>query len=151
MFRASQSPSRGTRQNCRRSLWFPYECGGGSVLSRGRFFSNRRRLRTLPHSYGNQRLWRQFDGLMMMGVVMPETCWAVSVRQSSKFYDCLLHLVGCSLSDWRCTEPQTLKKKFVLVSQSTVREPRGNIGKATYFMACGRDGRVQWVVKDGNV
>jgi len=23
--------------NCRSSLWFPYECGGGSVLSRGRF------------------------------------------------------------------------------------------------------------------
>jgi len=25
--------------NCRCSLWFPYECGGGSVLSRGRFVS----------------------------------------------------------------------------------------------------------------
>jgi hypothetical protein len=25
--------------NCRRSLCFPYECGGGSVLSRGRFVS----------------------------------------------------------------------------------------------------------------
>ena len=55
------------------------------------------RLRTLPppHSYGNQRLRRQFDGLLMMGIVMPETCWAVSVRQSNKFYDWLLHLVGC--------------------------------------------------------
>jgi len=33
-------------------------------------------LRTLPppHSYGNQRLKRQFDGLLMMGIVMPETC-----------------------------------------------------------------------------
>ena len=33
-------------------------------------------LRTLPppHSYGNQRLQRQFDGLLMMGIVMPETC-----------------------------------------------------------------------------
>ena len=32
--------------------------------------------RTLPppHSYGNQRLQRQFDGLLMMGIVMPETC-----------------------------------------------------------------------------
>jgi len=55
------------------------------------------RLRTLPppHSYGNQRLRRQFDELLMMGIVMPETCWAVSVRQSNKFYDWLLHLVGC--------------------------------------------------------
>jgi hypothetical protein len=31
----------------------------------------------------------------MMGIVMPETCWALSVRQSNKFYDWLLHLVGC--------------------------------------------------------
>ena len=76
--------------NCRCSLWFPYECGGGSVLSQPR-------LRTLPppHSYRNQRLQQQFDGLLMMGIIMPETCWAVSVRQSNKFYDWLLHLVGC--------------------------------------------------------
>ena len=65
--------------NCRCSLWFPYKCGGGSVLSRPR-------LRTLPppHSYGNQRLQRQFDGLLIMGIMMLETCWAVSVRQSNK-------------------------------------------------------------------
>jgi hypothetical protein len=25
----------------------------------------------------------QFDGLLMMGIIMPETCWAVSVRQSN--------------------------------------------------------------------
>ena len=32
--------------------------------------------RTLPppHSYGNQRVQRQFDGLLMMGIVIPETC-----------------------------------------------------------------------------
>jgi hypothetical protein len=85
-------------------LSFPYECGGGSVL-------NWPRLRTLPppHSYGNQRLQRQFDGLLMMGIVMPETCWAVSVRQSNK----ILRLIVASswvfyLSVWRCTEPQTL-------------------------------------------
>jgi len=59
--------------------------------------ANRPRLRTLPppHSYGNQILKRQFDLLLMMGMVMPETCWAVSVRQSNKFFDWLLHLVGC--------------------------------------------------------
>jgi len=70
----NRSPS-----NCRCSLWFPYECGGGRVLSSGR-------LRTRPsqHSYGNQRLQRQFDGLLMMDIIMPETCWAVSVRQSNK-------------------------------------------------------------------
>ena len=42
--------------NCRCSLWFPYECGAGRVLSQ----------------------------LPMMGIIMPETCWAVSVRQSNK-------------------------------------------------------------------
>jgi hypothetical protein len=25
-------------------------------------------------TYGNQRLQRQFDGLLMMGIVMPEIC-----------------------------------------------------------------------------
>jgi hypothetical protein len=30
-----------------------------------------------------------------MGIVMPETRWAVSVQQGNTFYDCLLHLVGC--------------------------------------------------------
>jgi len=48
-----------------------------------------------PHSYENQRLQRQFDGLLMMGIIMPGTCRAVSVRQSNKFYGWLLHLVGC--------------------------------------------------------
>ena len=59
--------------------------------------TNRPRLRTLPppRSYGNQRPQRQFDGLLMMGTIMPETCWAVSVRQGNRFYDWLLHLVGC--------------------------------------------------------
>jgi len=33
---------------------------------------------------GNQRLQRHFDGLLMMVIIMPETCWAVSVRQSNK-------------------------------------------------------------------
>jgi hypothetical protein len=59
--------------------------------------TNRPRLRTLPpsHSYENQRLQRQFGGLLMMGIEMSETCWAVSVRQSNKFYDWFLHPVGC--------------------------------------------------------
>ena len=91
--------------NCRCNLWFTYECGGGSVLRRGRL-----RTRPPPHSYGNQRLQRQFDGLLMMGIIMPETCWSVSVRQSNK----ISRLIVASswvfyLSDWRCTEPQTLK------------------------------------------
>src|SRR5215470_14955124 len=70
--------------------------------------TNRPRLRTRlpPHSYGNQRLQRQFDGLLMMGMMVPETCRAVSVRQSSKvlrlivasswvFYLRVLQSCGC--------------------------------------------------------
>jgi len=34
------------------------------------------------------------------------------------------------------------EKEAVLVSHKLLSEPRGNSGKATYFMACGRDGRV---------
>jgi hypothetical protein len=55
----------------------------------------------------------------MMGIVMPETCWAVSVRQSNK----ILWLIVASswvfyLSDWRCTEPQTLNVKYVIIEDS---------------------------------
>ena len=51
-----------------------------------------------------------------MGIIMPETCWAVSVRQSNK----ILRLFVASiwvfyLSDWRCTEPQTLSPLCLLL------------------------------------
>jgi ferredoxin len=36
MFRALQCPSSGACQTAVAD-WFPYECAGGSVLSRGRF------------------------------------------------------------------------------------------------------------------
>jgi hypothetical protein len=32
------------------------------------------RTRPPPHSCGNQRLQRQFDRLLMMAIIMPETC-----------------------------------------------------------------------------
>jgi hypothetical protein len=47
----------------------------------------------------NQTLQRQFDGLLIMGIVVPETRWAVSVRQGNKFYDWLLQLVGCFIQE----------------------------------------------------
>jgi len=37
------------------------------------------------------------------------------------------------------------EKETVLVSHKLLSDPRGNRGKTTYFMACGRDERVQWV------
>ena len=124
MFRALLCPSSAARQTAVAASGFSYECESGCVLSRGRFVSaliNRPRLRThpLPHSYGNQKLQREFDGLQMMGIIMPETCWAVSVRQSNN----ILRLIVASswvfyLSDRRCTEPQTPKFMWTDVSSS---------------------------------
>ena len=118
--------------NCRCSLWFPYECGGGRVLSRPRL-----RTRPPPHSYGNQRLQRQFDGLLMMGIIMPETCWAVSVRQRNK----ILRLIVTSswvfyLSDWRGTEPQTLNSAsswlFTKIIPRDARSTEHKISEKTF-------------------
>jgi hypothetical protein len=95
MFRALQWPSSGARQTAVAASGFRMNVEV-EVFS-AMVDTNRPRLRTLqpPHSYGNQRLQQQLDGLLMMGIVMPETCWAVSVRQGNGFYDWLLHLVGC--------------------------------------------------------
>jgi hypothetical protein len=92
MFRALLCPSSGALSDCRCSHWYPYECGGGRVSSRSLFVNN-----------GNLK------GLLMMGIIMPETCSTASTRQSNKFYDWLVHLVGRFIwMFWRCTEPQTL-------------------------------------------
>jgi len=84
----------------------------------GHLLTNRPRLRTLPppHSYGNQRLQRQFDGLLMMGIVMPETCWPVSVRQSNNFYDWLLNLVGCFIWEFGYTQQSSGVLCFLCVN-----------------------------------
>jgi len=72
MFRALQCPSSGARQTA-------IAASGFRMNVKVEVFSavvGLLVLRTLPppHSYGNQRLQRQFDGLLMMGIVMPETC-----------------------------------------------------------------------------
>jgi hypothetical protein len=77
MFRALPYPSSGARQTA-------VAASGFRMIVEVEVFSavvglsptNRPRLRTRPppQSYGNQRLQRQFDGLLMMGIVMPETC-----------------------------------------------------------------------------
>ena len=65
MFRALQCPSSGARQTAVAASGFRMNVEVEVFLA----------VRTLPppHSYGNQRLQRQFDGLLMMGIVMPET------------------------------------------------------------------------------
>jgi len=107
MFRALLCPSSGARRTAVAASGFRMNVEVdvfSAVVGRPRL-----RTRPPPHSYGNQRVQRQLDGLLMMGIIMPESCWAVSVRQSNK----ILQLIVVSswvfyLSDWRCTEPQTL-------------------------------------------
>ena len=86
MFRALLCPSSGARQTAVAASGFRVNVEVEVFSAVVGLLANRPRLRTLspPHSYGNQRLQRQFDGLLMMGIVMPETCWAVSVRHSNK-------------------------------------------------------------------
>jgi hypothetical protein len=98
MFRALQCPSSGARQTAVAASGVRMNVDVEVVSAVVSPLTNRPRLRTLPppHSYGNLRLQRHFDRLLMMGIVMPETCWAVPVRQGNNtFYDWLLHLVGC--------------------------------------------------------
>jgi len=118
MFRPLLCPSSGARQTAVAASGFRMNVEVEVFSAVVCLLTNRPWLRTLPspHSYRNQRLQRQFDGLLMMGIVMPETCWAVFVRQSNN----ILGLIVASscvfyLSDWRCTEPQTLKKKLRII------------------------------------
>jgi len=67
MFRALLCPSSGARQTAVAASGFRMNV----EVSCGRPW-----MRTLPppHSYGNQRWQRQFDGLLMMGIIMSEAC-----------------------------------------------------------------------------
>ena len=72
MFRALQCPSSGARQTAVAAAGFRTNVEVEVLLA----VVGREHFQTLPppRSYGNQRLQRQSDGLLMMGIVMPETC-----------------------------------------------------------------------------
>ena len=76
MFRALPFPSSGARRTAVAAFGFRMNVEVEVFSAVVGLLASRPRLRTLPppHSYGNQRLQRQFDGLLMMGIVMPETC-----------------------------------------------------------------------------
>jgi len=76
MFRASLCPSSGARQTAVAAPGFRMNVEVEVFSAVVSLLTNQPRLRTLPppHSYGNQGLQRQFDGLLMMGIMMPETC-----------------------------------------------------------------------------
>jgi hypothetical protein len=86
MFWALLCPSSGARQTAVAASGFCMNVEVEVFSAVAGLLANRPRLRTLPppHSYRNQRLQRQFNGLLMMGIIMPKTCQAVSVRQSNK-------------------------------------------------------------------
>jgi hypothetical protein len=58
MFRALQCPSSGARQTAVAASGFRMNVG----------------VEVFSAVVGNQRLQRHFDGLLVMGIVMPETC-----------------------------------------------------------------------------
>jgi len=72
MFRALLCPSSGARQTAVAASGFRMNVEVEVFSAVVGFLV----LRSLPppHSYGNQKLQRQFDGLLMMGIIMPETC-----------------------------------------------------------------------------
>jgi hypothetical protein len=125
MFRALLCPSSGARQIAVAASGFRMnvEVEVFSAVVGLLVLTNRPRLRTRPPplSYGNQRLQRQFDGLLMMGIVMPETCWAVSVQQSSK----ILRLIVASswvfyLSLLKMFEIKVVEKIITHISCQTI-------------------------------
>ena len=111
----------------------------------------RPRTRPPPLSYGNQRLQRQFDGLLMMGIIMPETCWAVSVRQSNEilrlivasswvFYlssdDCVCYTLNMnSLERGMMLLPQG--KRAALLSRGVLRRARSTATPTTALLLQG--------------
>jgi len=72
MFRALPCPSSGDRQTAVAGSGFRMNAEV-EVFSAVVGLLAKRTLPP-PHSYGNQRLQWQFDGLLMMGMLMPETC-----------------------------------------------------------------------------
>ena len=103
--------------NCRCSLWFPYECGGGRVLSHGQFVhkpttaENTSTSTFIRKPEAATAVWRApDDGHCNARNMLSSVC---TKKQS------ILRLIVASslvfyLSDWRCTEPQTLNTKIVV-------------------------------------
>jgi hypothetical protein len=73
MFRAL-CPSSGARQTAVAASGFRINVEVDVFSAVVGLLTNRPRLRTFSPSSGDQRLQRQFDVLLMMGIIMPETC-----------------------------------------------------------------------------
>jgi len=75
MFRTLFCPSYEARQTAVAASGFSMNVEVEVFSAVVGLLTNRPRLRTIPppHSCGKQRLQGQFDGLLMMGIVMPGT------------------------------------------------------------------------------
>jgi len=95
MFRASSCPSSGATTTAVAASGLPSEVGDSSAVVRGRAG---RPDHEQQHCYFqaptvNQRLLLQLLWVLMMGMRMPETCWAVSKRQVINLRSCCILLV----------------------------------------------------------
>jgi hypothetical protein len=113
MFRPLLCPSSGAPSNCLCSLWLPYDCRGGRVSNCVRFTGH-----SWKHFHpDNHTVTRGcLRGFLMMGTIVPETCWAVSARRGNKYK------INCTsgwkfrLNIWGCTDPQTLNPSIMFAA-----------------------------------
>jgi len=92
MFRASSCPSSGVTTTAVAASGLPSELGDSSAVGHSRADHNQH------HCYHqaptvNQRLLLQLLYLLMMGMRLPETCWALFKRQVINLRRCCIWLV----------------------------------------------------------
>jgi hypothetical protein len=87
------------------------ERGGSSVLGRGQSGWQPDRLQPMtllpPRSNGKPEAATAVDKVLMMGMRMPETCWAVFMRQTVNLGDRCIWLVDlfeCTFNVWHCVQ-----------------------------------------------
>jgi hypothetical protein len=87
----------------------PKERGGSSAVGRGR---------PTARSYGKPEAAAAVDRLLMMGIRMPETCWALSKRQTINFCFQLIDSFECVKEDTRTYKPWKWKVTQIIVFQT---------------------------------
>jgi len=95
MYRASSCPLSGTTTTAEAASSLPSELGDGSAAGRGRAGRPEHDQQHCYHHVPtiNQRLLLQLLQLLMMGMRMPETCWAVFKWQVVNLRICCIWLV----------------------------------------------------------